>query len=225
MPPSQRKPEEIETIREEMLNHALELIAASGYKGFSMRKLATRLGIAAKTIYNYFHNKDEIYLSILTRGFETLHGRCTTANAAHRDPMEKIAAMCREYMDFGLDHANLYNLMFTWHVPKFRDYIGTDMEPAAQLELDSALKVSRLFIDAISICANGSTSVTEDEARFLMIQLWSQAHGYIAGINNTLLDYMHETPLAIKERLIENMLANFRTAAGLHGNNPPGRRP
>lgn len=221
MPPSQRKPEEIEKIREEMLNHALDLIAASGYKGFSMRKLATRLGIAAKTIYNYFYSKDEIYLSILTRGFETLHERCAAAHAAHRDPMKKIAAMCREYVDFGLDHANLYNLMFTWHVPKFRDYIGTGMEPAAQLELDSALKVSRLFIDTISICANGSASVTEDEARFLMIQLWSQAHGYIAGINNTLLDYMHETPLALKERLIENMLANFLATAGIREGSRP----
>ncbi len=221
MPPSQRKPEEIETIREEMLNHALDLIAESGYKGFSMRKLATRLGIAAKTIYNYFHSKDEIYLSILTRGFETLHERCAAAHAAHRDPMGKIAAMCREYVDFGLVHANLYNLMFTWHVPKFRDYIGTDLEPAAQLELDSALKVSRLFIDTISICANGSTSVTEDDARFLMIQFWSQAHGYIAGINNALLDYMHETPLALKERLIENMLANFRATAGIREGGRP----
>ncbi len=58
-----------------------------------------------------------------------------------------------------------------------------------------------------------------------MIQFWSQAHGYIAGVNNTLLDYMHETPLALKDRLIENMLANFCAAAGIREKNPPGRRP
>ncbi len=224
MPPSQRKPEEIEAIREDMLNRAIDLIAEAGYKGFSMRKLAIRLDIAAKTIYNYFRNKDEMYLAILTRGFETLYERCAAANAAHRDPMDKIAAMCREYVDFGLTHANLYNLMFTWHVPKFRDYVGTEMEPAAWLELDAALRVSRLFIDTIRLCADGRRPLTEEEARFLMIQFWSQAHGYIAGVNNTLLDYMHETPLALKDRLIENLLANFRAAAGLREKNPPERR-
>lgn len=212
MPKVQRKPEEIEAIRAEMLDQALELIAEAGYKGFSMRKLGTRLGIAAKTIYNYFHNKDEIYLAILTRGFEALYAQCAAASGTPPDPTGKIAAMCRKYVDFGLAHANLYNLMFTWHVPKFRDYVGTEMEPAARLELETALKVSQLFIDTIRACPGGGQTVPEEEARFLMIQLWSQAHGYIAGINNTLLDYMHETPLAIKNRLIDSMLDNFRTA-------------
>ncbi|MCF8035416.1 MAG: TetR/AcrR family transcriptional regulator [Desulfobacteraceae bacterium] len=212
MPKVQRKPEEIDAIRAEILDQALELIAEAGYKGFSMRKLGTRLGIAAKTIYNYFHNKDEIYLSILTRGFEALYAQCAAANGNHPDPTGKIAAMCRKYVDFGLEHANLYNLMFTWHVPKFRDYVGTEMEPAARLELETGLKVSRLFIDTIRAYPGGGQTVPEDDARFLMIQFWSQAHGYIAGINNTLLDYMHETPLAIKNRLIDSMLDNFRAA-------------
>mgnify|MGYP006308735257 CR=1 FL=1 len=77
MPKVQRKPEEIEAIRAEILDQALELIAAAGYKGFSMRKRGTRLGIAAKTIDNHFHNKDEIYLAI--RGFEA--GTCVGCGA------------------------------------------------------------------------------------------------------------------------------------------------
>lgn len=216
MPKAQRKPEEIKAIREDILDHALELIAEAGYKGFSMRKLGTRLGIAAKTIYNYFHNKDEIYLAILTRGFETLYEKCAAANDRNPDPMAKIAALCRTYVNFGLEYANLYNLMFTWHVPKFRDYVGTEMEPVAQLELETALKVSQLFIETIRACANKRHPISEDAARFLMIQFWSQAHGYIAGINNTLLDYMHETPLILKERLIDSMLNNFQAAIEGH---------
>ncbi len=212
MPKPQRTIEENEAIRQEMLDHAVELIAESGYKGFSMRKLAARLGIAAKTIYNYFHNKDEIYLAILTKGFATLHEKCRNAGAGISDPFDRIEVMCRAYMDFGLTHANLYNLMFTWHVPKFKDYVGTRMEPAAQVELETALMLAALFVDTISECADDSDPISEADARFLMIEFWSQAHGYIAGINNTLLDYMHEAPLTLRERIIARMMAHFRRA-------------
>ncbi len=120
--------------------------------------------------------------------------------------------MSRAFVDFGIEHANLYNLMFTWHVPKFKDYLGTPMEGAAQVELETALKLSELFIDAIKACGQGSAPLSDEDARFLMIQIWVQGHGYVAGLNNTLLDYMHEAPLTIKDRLVESMMQNIRSA-------------
>ena len=86
MPRPQRKPEEVEAFKEEILAQALHLIVRHGFDGFSMRKLAARLGIAAKTIYNYFNNKDELYLVILTRGFEDLHRQCRKAFDANDEP-------------------------------------------------------------------------------------------------------------------------------------------
>ncbi|MEZ4549411.1 MAG: TetR family transcriptional regulator [Desulfobacterales bacterium] len=35
----------------------------------SMRKLAGRLKMTAANIYNYYQNKDDLYLAIQTRGF------------------------------------------------------------------------------------------------------------------------------------------------------------
>jgi AcrR family transcriptional regulator len=72
MPKLQRSPKEIEAVREDILEHALDMIVRGGFNRFSMRKLAARLGIAAKTIYNYYRNQDELYLCILTKGFEQL---------------------------------------------------------------------------------------------------------------------------------------------------------
>jgi hypothetical protein len=37
-------------------------------------------------------------------------------------------------------------------------------------------------------------------------------HGYVSGVNNTLLNYMHETPLALQERIIERLVANTEQA-------------
>jgi AcrR family transcriptional regulator len=62
MPKAPRKPEEVEAERQRILAEALSIIAESGYEGLTMRRLGQRLGVAAKTIYNYFESKDEVYL-------------------------------------------------------------------------------------------------------------------------------------------------------------------
>jgi AcrR family transcriptional regulator len=208
MPRPKRSFAQIEAIKEQIIEEALNLMTRHGFDGFSMRKLGTRLGVSAKTIYNYYQNKDELYLVILTRGFEQLFNRFNNAYNTHRDPIERLKNMGSEYLTFGLEHSNIYNLMFTWHVPKFKDYVGTPMEPVAQLELEAGLKIADIFMRAI-IEASGQAEMPEDAARFHMIWMWSQMHGFIAGINNTLLDYMHTSPLSLKERIINQIFDQF----------------
>ncbi len=208
MPRPKKTTEEVETIRERILEQALDLMNRQGFDGFSMRRLGSRLGVSAKTIYNYYQNKDELYLAILTRGFSTLYERFEKVFSDHPDPVARLKQMGREYLNFGLEQANIYNLMFTWHVPKFKDYVGTPMEPAARTELETALTVSDIFIKAI-MAAAGDNGMAEASARFHMISMWSQMHGFIAGINNTLLDYMHENPTALKERMLDEVHERF----------------
>lgn len=201
-----RSPDEIEAFREEIMSHALDLIVRCGYDGFSMRKLAGRLGIAAKTIYNYFHNKDEIYLCLLIKGFEQLYADFESAITNYKDPLKRLSSTIRAYVDFGLENDNIYNLMFTWHVPKYNDYIGTPMEQVAHTELTTALKCADFFMDRIRACLEDDPAVNEDDIRTEMIQIWSHMHGYIAGINNTLLNYMHEKPMLLKNRVIDRIV-------------------
>ena len=190
--------------------HALELIVAEGYDGFSMRKLALRLHIAAKTIYNYFHNQDDLYLNLLIKGFGQLLDAFQKSVHPHKDPVDQLEAAIRAYVDFGLTHANIYNLLFTWHVPKYKDYIGTPMEETAQRQLDLALKCPAFFIERLSACLDKEARPPEAWLRLEMIQIWSQIHGYLAGINNTLLQYMHEDPISIKEAVITRAVGNTR---------------
>ena len=83
------------------------------------------------------------------------------------------------------------------------------MEPAARFELETALKVSEIFIQAIKLTAEKNT-MSEDTARLHMIWMWSQMHGFIAGINNTLLDYMHENPMALREQILDQIFNQFQ---------------
>jgi AcrR family transcriptional regulator len=210
MPRAKRSQKEVESIKDQILQEALELMNKYGFEGFSMRKLGERLGVSAKTIYNYYNNKDELYLVILTNGFSQLHDRFESAYKERSSPMERLEAMGREYLFFGLEHANIYNLMFTWHVPKFKDYIGTPLEATAQFELETALKVSEIFIKAIKETSPEGAPFNDEEARFHMIWMWSQMHGFVAGFNNTLLDYMHENPLTLKDQILKHTFSQFK---------------
>ena len=180
MPKPQRKPEEVNAFRESILAQAVKLMTEEGYHNFSMRKLAMPLGIAAKTIYNYFRNKDELNLAILTKGFEDLYESCHRAYQSHHDPLGRMDAMLEAYLSFGLDQANVYNLMFILHVPKYNDYVGTSMEPTARLELETAMSVLDLFVGAIKACGHVSDSISDKDARFIMIRLWTHLHAFIA---------------------------------------------
>ena len=204
MPKPKRSPEEIESVREDIMKQALDLIIQNGYDGFSMPKLGARLGVAAKTIYNYFHNQDELYLGLLTKGFEQLHSELSQAMDKFDDPRDRLRALVGAYVNFGFENQNIYNLMFTWHVPKANDYIGTPMEPTAQNELESALKCGELFWDVISECL-GNPPDAENVLREEFIPIWSYMHGYVAGINNTLLTYVHEAPLSLKKAVVDRI--------------------
>ncbi|MDT8311211.1 MAG: TetR/AcrR family transcriptional regulator [Methylophaga sp.] len=57
--------------REAILNATLELLASSGFHGFSIKQLAAKAGVATGTIYLYFQDRDslirELHMNILQR--------------------------------------------------------------------------------------------------------------------------------------------------------------
>lgn len=53
-----------ETLRDQLLTVAREIVTTSGAQALNIRELAARTGIATGTIYNYFENKDEVLLTL-----------------------------------------------------------------------------------------------------------------------------------------------------------------
>ncbi len=205
MPKKPMTLEEVNAYREKILMHALEIIREEGFEGFSMRKLARRLGVKAVTIYSYYENKDEIYLAVLTTGFQMLYEDCLRAYNSESEPLKRVQAIMRAYLRFGLENPNFYNLMFTWHVPKYRDYIGTPMEATAHHELVESQKVYTFMIGSVRELAETVRPPTGDEIQRYIIYFWSTIHGYIAGINNELLNYLYEDPLDLREMMLDNL--------------------
>jgi len=140
-----------------------------------------------------------------------LYQECAKAYDSEPEPMARLRAMMRAYLNFGLTQSNFYNLMFTWHVPKYRDYLGTPMEKSARYELEESQKVYQLFIKAVRELVEQYVPADEDQIRAYIIYFWSALHGYVAGINNQLLSYMHDNPFSLSETIIDNLFKHIES--------------
>lgn len=203
---------EIDDFKNRILETTLQLISKEGYEGFSIRKLGPRLGIAPKTIYNYFKSKEEIYLHVLTKGFALLYEDLSQNVGLKNDPFAQLEAIAGTYVRFGFERPNYYDLMFTWYVPKFNDFKGTDLEPLALHELETALQSFNLLRDVLEQLASRYGNIPKDRAHQYAIQLFATMHGIVALKNNTLLYYIDDDPDAIITPLLDSVLNPLRPA-------------
>lgn len=206
MPKAARSQEDIELIREKILDAALTIISEHGFKFFSMRKLAARLSMSATTIYNYYSNKDEIYLLMLTKGFDMLYTQLLEIYNSYENPLDKLREMIKSYVSFGIKNANYYNIMFTSDAPKYRDYIGTDIEPVAYFEKQTALQLVDLASKGMKELARTNPDIAPKDAQYSAIKLWSFLHGIIALSNSRVLREVDENPDHIIERIVEDVI-------------------
>lgn len=190
MPRKARSPEEVLKVRQNILDKALELISEDGYDNFSMRKLANRLDMTATTIYQYFANKDELYLAVLQEGFEFLYEDLKNAVQKREDPLEKLTALTRAFVDFGIENPNFYNIMLVNDVPKYYDYVGSPNEGAAAREMDAALKV-RNFISTRVLESGVLEGRPLEETMPVIIHFFCTVHGFVTFRNSQITDYLY----------------------------------
>jgi AcrR family transcriptional regulator len=209
MPRIPRKKEEVDKVRDSILDKALEIISSEGYDNLTMRKLGDSLGCSAKTIYNYYCSKEEIYLRVLTRGFEKINDIVDQSLDGISDSFEKLRIMCHVYIKFGLDNVNYYNIMFNWDVPKYTNYIGTPLEVVAKLEKDTAMHYADLSENAISKILTKNGNISREEVSYHLIRMWSGLHGFVSMNNSHGFQEYYPNPICFEDRMIEAMLSEL----------------
>jgi AcrR family transcriptional regulator len=70
-----------------------EIIASDGIEGVTMRRLATRAGVAVATIYNQFGDRDGVLVAFVSRGLDQLESQLDEQPA--RSPIETTRALFR----------------------------------------------------------------------------------------------------------------------------------
>jgi AcrR family transcriptional regulator len=77
---------------------------------FSIRRVATRCGYSAPTIYHYFGDKDGLIDALLEERFGEL-ARLVRERKSGADPAEDLREVARTYVEFGVRNPSVYRLL------------------------------------------------------------------------------------------------------------------
>ncbi len=211
MPKTPRTQEERNNVKESILDTALSLITDEGFRNLSMRKIASRLGVTATTIYNYYSNKDELYFMIRAHGFDLLYRSLEEACREHATPQERVKACIQQYVGFGIDYPDYYDVMFVnKNVPKYLESIGTELEKAASLDKEAGLKTLNFMARVFKELYGGDPSFCEEDARYLTIQVWCELNGIVSLRNSRLLYEVEENVGMLIEHLVSDVYDRFK---------------
>lgn len=105
--------------RAKILTAAAELFAAQPFHKVLLSEVAEAAAVGKGTLYVYFKNKEELYLSVLYSGFSALVDRLHEQMAAGSgDPVENLKTIIRETIRFAFQNPHVFELMRTvsgWH--------------------------------------------------------------------------------------------------------------
>jgi AcrR family transcriptional regulator len=99
---------------------ASEVFAELGYQHTDVQVIAEALGISKGTIYRYFPSKQKLFLAAVAKGVDALREHTLVALDGPGDPLERMAASTRAYLEFFERYPRLVELFIQERVV-FRD--------------------------------------------------------------------------------------------------------
>jgi AcrR family transcriptional regulator len=229
-----RREQAREELRATILAAASELFLEKGYESFSLRQVAERVGYTPTAIYGYFRDKDALLLEAVRSGFEEFDALMRSVALGHNDPLERIEALGRAYIEWGMGHPALYRLMFMQRadftlLPRLDDDEELLLSPVAcgpddsdvQAAFDGALEdgqvrsAARLML-VRAVCEASSAGLLRPGPPLVVADiLWSGAHGLVSLALSPLLSSEHAQTVVdpLLRALIEGVRAEKAPAS------------
>jgi AcrR family transcriptional regulator len=108
---TERKTRQKQALRERILDAARHIVVREGFAALSMRKIADAIEYSPATLYLHFESRDEIARALCAEGYAQLLSSFEPL-AQIADPAERLRALGRAYVAFGVAHPETYRLIF-----------------------------------------------------------------------------------------------------------------
>lgn len=89
---------ETHVLREAILDEAANLFMQQGYKGISMREIASATGLSKAGLYYHFKDKQHLFLEILTRNLKSFGPRFQRIHEKGSKTSEKLELLVLEFL-------------------------------------------------------------------------------------------------------------------------------
>ncbi|MEM9556042.1 MAG: TetR/AcrR family transcriptional regulator [Acidobacteriota bacterium] len=197
-------------LREACVREAMELIAADGIEGLSLRQVSRRLGVSHQAPYKHFASRDHLLAEIVRRAFEAF-ATALEERPRREDPEQDLAELGRAYFRHARDHALHYQLMFGTALPDAEEH--PDMTQAAR----RAYAVLHEAIRALPGRASDEPTAIAHDSLFV----WAAIHGLATILQSCAVDRLG-LPEPFVAQAPEHLLVRLGTALGCgeHGQKP-----
>ena len=158
------------TTAERLLRAARTLFEREGAEAVSMRKVAAKAGVTPMAIYRHFDSRDALLWRICDDAFEEIT-RHWQARAQGGDPLQRVLATQRIYLDFALAHPHLFDYAFGIQRGQARRF----PEDFRERRSPTLTVVADAVEDAMQAGA-----LRRDDAWDVAMTLWAHTHGLVS---------------------------------------------
>ena len=153
-------------LKQALVDAGVKVLKEEGVKGFSVRKVAKRIGVSHTACYRHYRDKDTLLAAIAEQGFILLYEKIKLAT--DYVPVESFAQIYKAteaYLIFGIEHKEYLDVMFGI----------ISHEPHPRLA-ESAGQAFQQLVQLIEAC-NEVGLLKEDSSVELAFALWPMLHG------------------------------------------------
>ena len=145
----------------ELVRAAAALLERTGaVEAVTLRAVAREAGVTAPAVYGHFADLDALLDAVLEEGFARLRAAIAEAVVGVGDPVGRLLAGCRAYVDTGLAEPARYRAMF-----------GGRRVPGGGRAFD-------VLVDAVAACAESGRSASQDPRADATL-VWTALHGMV----------------------------------------------
>lgn len=170
-----RKQREAEQRRKSIIKVVRKLIKKGGLGEISLRKVAELAGYSTTVVYSLFEDKAMLISQAMGEDLLELTSAMRRASEAHSQPLDRIRAMGRAYVDFGLKHPDEYAFVFMQKRPHAPNEVAHVQhgDPA-----EDPYAFSRTLF--AQWAATGEVSGVDTDVDLMTQIYWEGIHGFTA---------------------------------------------
>lgn len=182
---NERKEKQKAELKHLILEASVKLFSEHGYDGFSMRKIADMIEYSPTTVYLYFKDKNEILFELHEIGFRKFE-ESSRDLLTIKNPLLRLHKMGENYIKFGLENPDYYDLMFLLPAPmEFIDQVNN-------IEWDGGDKALTALKGLIQECIDKKL-IKPGDVNAIAMGIWGMVHGLVS------LKIRHRCDKLIKE--------------------------
>jgi AcrR family transcriptional regulator len=149
-----------------LISKGAELLEEKGAEGFSMREVARRAGVAVAAPSHHFGNAKGLLTAIATCAFEKLTAEQIKAMEATAEPVERVIALCRTYVEMSTRFPGYAAVIFRWDL----------VDPTDDSYRAASGASFELLKDAVEAAVGDAT---EQDILHGAKTLWAAMHGFV----------------------------------------------